>query len=124
MSIPDKQGYSPSSLHEQMLRERVSSGVKSIYAPTPAWYVASLWRCGEVAVNEGGDGTCVGCPVGGTFGGLLVISGSVVECCCATKAMIRCRIAVRAMALAAKNFSGGGWKLVIAVEGVCPGGFD
>ena len=107
-----------------MLRERDSSGVKSIYAPTPAWYVASLSQCGEVAVNEAGGGTCVRCPVRGTFGGMLVVSGSVGECCCATKAMIRCKIAVRAMALAAKNCFGGGWRFVTAVEGVCPGGID
>ena len=57
-----------------------------------------------------------------TFGGMLVVSGSAVECCCATKAMIRCKIAVRAMALAAKNCFGGGWEFDPAVVGVCPGG--
>ena len=64
--------------------------------------------------------TCVRCPVRETFGGMLVLSGTTVECCCATKAMIRCKIAVRAMALAAKKRFGGGWEFVTAVEGVCP----
>ena len=102
-----------------MLRERDSSGVKSMYAPAPAWYVASLSQCGEVAVTEGGGGSCVRCPVRGTIGGMLVNSGTIGECCCATKAMIRCKMAVRAMALATKNCFGGGCGFDPAVLGVC-----
>ena len=50
-----------------------------------------------------GAAACGACNVGGTSGSVRVEGGSVVKCCWETKATIKCKMAVRAMALAVKK---------------------
>ena len=50
-----------------------------------------------------GAAACGACNVEGLNGSVRVGGGSVVECCWETKARIKCKMAVRAMALAVKK---------------------
>ena len=64
-----------------------------------------------------GGSACGACNVGDTSGGVRVEGGSVVKCCLETKASIKCKMAVRAMALAVKKRECGNLVLMSVVEG-------
>ena len=64
-----------------------------------------------------GASACGACNVGGTSGGVRVEGGSVVKCCWETKASIKCKMAVRAMALAVKKRECGKLVSMAVVEG-------
>ena len=69
-----------------------------------------------------GASACGVCNVGGTSGSVRVEGGTIVECCCATKARIKCKMAVRAIALAVKKRECDSLVLVAVVVGVWPTG--
>ena len=64
-----------------------------------------------------GASACGACNVGDTSGGVRVEGESAVICCWETKASIKCKMAVRAMALAVKKRECGNLVSMSVVEG-------
>ena len=65
-----------------------------------------------------GAATCGKCNVGELSGSVRVGGGTVVECWWATKARIKCKMAVRAIALAVKKRECDSLVSIAVVEGV------